>query len=243
MIKPSSGFLSIVIILIICFVMSPTSTKHRVLKSVETLFNLEDGSLINAYQTIKVNPSNTGSSVEVSNHSQEAKDYFKEICLNSENGESFKNASKWDKDVKIYVHGYCPDYMITELDDIVGELNDLIDPINIEVVSNKSEANTFLFLGSDGGFQQEYPIVGGRDLSRTGGYFLVKSNKAYLYVNMVRTGNDTQAQRSILREELTQSLGLYNDSWKYPNSIFYQGGNDVTEYSDLDKEIIQMLYN
>jgi len=241
--KPSSGFLSIVIILIICFVMSPTSTKHRVLKSVETLFNLEDGSLINAYQTIKVNPSNTGSSVEVSNHSQEAKDYFKEICLNSENGESFKNASKWDKDVKIYVHGYCPDYMITELDDIVGELNDLIDPINIEVVSNKSEANTFLFLGSDRGFQQEYPIVGGRDLSRTGGYFLVKSNKAYLYVNMVRTGNDTQAQRSILREELTQSLGLYNDSWKYPNSIFYQGGNDVTEYSDLDKEIIQMLYN
>jgi len=243
MTKPSSGFLSIVIILIICFVMSPTSTKHRVLKSVETLFNLEDGSLINAYQTIKVNPSNTGSSVEVPNHSQEAKDYFKEICLNSENGESFKNASKWDKDVKIYVHGYCPDYMITELDDIVGELNDLIDPINIEVVSNKSEANTFLFLGSDGGFQQEYPIVGGRDLSRTGGYFLVKSNKAYLYVNMVRTGNDTQAQRSILREELTQSLGLYNDSWKYPNSIFYQGGNDVTEYSDLDKEIIQMLYN
>ena len=77
----------------------------------------------------------------------------------------------------------------------------------------------------------------------TGGYFLVKSNKSYLYVNMVRTGNDTQAQRSILREELTQSLGLYNDSWKYPNSIFYQGGNDVTEYSDLDKEIIQMLYN
>jgi hypothetical protein len=146
MIKPSSGFLSIVIILIICFVMSPTSTKHRVLKSVETLFNLEDGSLINAYQTIKVNPSTTGSSVEVSNHSQEAKDYFKEICLNSENGESFKDASKWDKDVKIYVHGYCPDYMMTELDDIVGELNNLIDPINIEVVSNKSEANTFLFL-------------------------------------------------------------------------------------------------
>lgn len=223
--------------------MSPTSTKHRVLKSIETLFNLEDESLINAYQTIKVNPNTTGSSVEVPNHSQEAKDYFKEICLNSENGESFEDASKWDKDVKIYVHGYCPDYMITELDDIVSELNDLIDPIDIKVVSNKSEANTFLFLGSDGGFQREYPIVGGRDLSRTGGYFLVKSNKSYLYVNMVRTGNDTQAQRSILREELTQSLGLYNDSWKYPNSIFYQGGNDVTEFSDLDEEIIQMLYN
>ena len=119
--KSSSGFLSIVIILIICFVMSPTSTKHRVLKSVETLFNLEDESLINAYQTIKVNPSTTGSSVEDSNYSQEAKDYFKEVCLNSENGESFKDAYKWDKDVKVYVHGYCPDYMMTELDEIVSE--------------------------------------------------------------------------------------------------------------------------
>lgn len=241
--KSSSGFLSIVIILIICFVMSPTSTKHRVLKSVETLFNLEDGSLVQAYQTIKVNPSTSGTSLDNSDHSQEAKDYFKEVCLNSEDGESFENASKWNEDVKIYVDGNCPNYMMSELEDIVSELNDLINPINIEVVSNKNEANTFLYFGSDQGFQQKYPIMGGRDLSRTGGYFLVQSNTAYLYVNMVRTGDDTQAQRSILREELTQSLGLYNDSMKYPNSIFYQKGNDVTEYSELDKEIIQMLYN
>jgi hypothetical protein len=241
--KSSSGFLSIVIILIVCFVMSPTNTKLRVLKSVETLFNLEDGSLIQAYQTVKVKPNTSGTSSENSNYSQEAQDYFKEVCLNTEDGQSFEDANKWNEDVKIYVHGYCPDYMMTELDDIVGELNDLIDPINIEVVSNKSEANTFLFLGSDKGFQQAYPIMGGRDLSRTGGYFYVNSNEAYLYVNMVRTGNDTEAQRSILREEVTQSLGLYNDSERYPNSIFYKNSNSNTEYSDLDKEVIQMLYN
>lgn len=241
--KSSSGFLSIVIILIICFVMSPTSTKHRVLKSVETLFNLKEGSLVQAYQTIKVNPSTSGTSSDYSNYSQEAQDYFKEICLNTENGETSEDVSKWNEDVKIYVHGYCPDYMITELDNIVSELNDLINPINIEVVSDKSEANTFLFLGSAGGFQQEYPIMKNRNLNGTGGYFYVKSDKAYLYVNMLDTDGDVLAQRSILREEVTQSLGLYNDSWKYPNSIFYQGSNDNTEYSDLDKEIIQMLYN
>jgi hypothetical protein len=67
--------------------------------------------------------------------------------------------------------------------------------------------------------------------------------KGYCFVDMIKTGNDTEAQRSILREEITQSLGLCNDSWKYKNSVFYQGWGTVTEYSDLDKEIIQMLYN
>ena len=67
--------------------------------------------------------------------------------------------------------------------------------------------------------------------------------KGYCFVDMIKTGNDTQTQKSILREEITQSLGLCNDSWKYPNSIFYQGSSTNTEFSDLDKEIIQMLYN
>ena len=60
---------------------------------------------------------------------------------------------------------------------------------------------------------------------------------------MIKTENDAKAQRSILREELTQSLGLCNDSWKCPNSMFYQGWSNNTEFSDLDEEIIQMLYN
>jgi|LakMenE01Jun11ns_1017448.scaffolds.fasta_scaffold9922359_3 hypothetical protein len=241
--KSSSRFLSIVVILIICFVMSPTNTKQRVLKSIETLLNIKDGSLIQAYQTIKFNPSTSGTSSDYSNHSQEAKDYFKEICFNTEDGSSFDEASKWTEDVKIYVHGNCPNYMMTELDDIVSELNDLIDPIDIEVVSNKGDANTFLFLGSGKGFKQEYPNMKNENLDGKGGYFSVKSNRAYLYVNMIDTDGDLITQKSILREEVTQSLGLYNDSWKYPSSIFYQGSNDNTEYSDLDKEIIRMLYN
>ena len=49
-------------------------------------------------------------------------------------------------------------------------------------------------------------------------------------------------KKHLLREELTQSLGFFNDSWLYPESIFYQGWTDVTEYSEMDKEIIKMLY-
>ncbi len=49
--------------------------------------------------------------------------------------------------------------------------------------------------------------------------------------------------KHVLREELTQSLGLMNDSFKYKNSIFYQGNSEVTSYSDIDKQIIKILYS
>jgi hypothetical protein len=50
-------------------------------------------------------------------------------------------------------------------------------------------------------------------------------------------------KKHILREELTQSIGLLNDSMKYPNSIFYQGWTFPTEYTELDKEVIKRHYN
>jgi hypothetical protein len=38
-------------------------------------------------------------------------------------------------------------------------------------------------------------------------------------------------------KELTQSLGLLNDSWKYPKSIFYQGWTTTTSFSKMGKEV------
>jgi hypothetical protein len=63
-----------------------------------------------------------------------------------------------------------------------------------------------------------------------------------MYVDVVRT-TDEEAQKHLLREELTQSLGLTNDSWKYPESIFYQGWTTTTTYTEMDKRLIDLLYN
>ena len=55
----------------------------------------------------------------------------------------------------------------------------------------------------------------------------------------------TQAEiyrRHLLREELTQSLGLMNDSNQYPESIFYAPWTDVTVFADIDRMLISMLY-
>ena len=170
-------------------------------------------------------------------------DYYKEICLRDEYG-GVNKAFKWKRDVKIYVHGSCPQYMMDELDKIVKDLNEIINTIEIKIVKNRSEANTFIFLGSKEGFKTLYPQIQEENLRGNWGYFEVyPSSGSVMYVEMVGSGDDTISQKSILREELTQSLGFFNDSEKYPESIFYQNSNSNTEYAPIDREVIDILYN
>jgi hypothetical protein len=78
------------------------------------------------------------------------------------------------------------------------------------------------------------------------GLFIISGNddiiSGSMYVDVVRC-NSEEGQKHLLREELTQSLGLKNDSYDYPKSIFYQGWTTTTEYAPIDRELIQMLYN
>ncbi len=57
-----------------------------------------------------------------------------------------------------------------------------------------------------------------------------------------KTGLTQKERDHIIREELTQSLGLMRDSSKYENSIFFSGWTDVIRYAPIDEVIIEMLY-
>ena len=54
---------------------------------------------------------------------------------------------------------------------------------------------------------------------------------------------DQLSRNHLLREELTQSFGLGNDSYKYEDSMFYQGWTLTQEYSKIDQKIIALLYS
>ena len=64
--------------------------------------------------------------------------------------------------------------------------------------------------------------------------------KGCVFIDKKLNGNQL---KSVLREEITQSLGLGNDSWKYPKSIFYQGSNSNIKFAEIDEKIIQLHYN
>jgi len=181
---------------------------------------------------------------EVKEFSSEAKEYFNKVAYGSEFDNENTSLKKWNRDVRIYVVGDKRDYLMSELEDIVGELNGLISTINITIVSNESDANLIILFGS----AQDYNEFDSESVGYTDGnyglfiaYGSDELTYATMYVDVERTSTN-DGQKHLLREELTQSLGLCNDSYDYPESIFYQGWTETTEYSDIDKEVIQMMY-
>lgn len=194
--------------------------------------------------TTEVTNETSDETIDMSNYSQEAQDYFDEICRGSEFGGG-SSVSKWRSDVKIFVTGDKREYLMDELRSIVSELNEYVDPINIKIVNSRSDANYTILFGSAEEYVRIEPIakdyVGGN-----WGLFVVNGgntiNNGTMYVDIFRTESIT-AQKHLLREELTQSLGFKKDSYTHPESMFYQEWSETTEYSPIDIEIIKMLYN
>jgi hypothetical protein len=182
--------------------------------------------------------------VDYKRYDQATNEYFDEIVMYSEFSDSRrKSPFRWTTDMNIYIEGEKPEYLISELYQILMELNDLIDPIQIRVVDQKQDANYNIFLGSKTEFADRYSSIDKNKLERNWGYFEVCPNSGVMYVDLERTSYNYEAQKHLLREELTQSLGLLNDSWKYPESIFYQGWTTTTEFSEMDMRLIDLIYN
>jgi hypothetical protein len=176
--------------------------------------------------------------------SKEEREYFNKIAKSSEyRGEC--EISQWTSDVKIFVKGDKRDYLMDELNRIVSELNEIIDPIDIVIVDNEDESNYQILFGSEHDYNNFKP--GSKEHTpHNWGLFIINSGKEIkrgtMYVDIYRC-ESIEGQKHLLREELTQSLGLTNDAFDYPESIFYQKWTETTEYAPIDRKLIDMLYN
>jgi len=183
--------------------------------------------------------------------------YFIEVAMRNEIYQTNTDIAKWKKDVKIYFGGLSYNDFEEEKLRVIDELNELIDPISIEVVNTEEEAN---IIGVFADFESYVEIY--EPLFNDFEFGIVPSGAGNIKVNRKReiesatffvnyTEVFTGKFSSIYREELTQILGLPNDTDDYPESIFYQESifyeedslGYVTEYAEIDKEIIQLLYN
>ncbi|SMO61612.1 DUF2927 domain-containing protein [Gracilimonas mengyeensis] len=186
---------------------------------------------------------------ELSATQREAIDYFKEIALGFELGSASEITRKWDEDMVIYVGGEKKDYLMTELEDVILELNEMLaaDGVEIRTTADSSRSNFYLFLGSGQEFEDRFEPARGQTANNYGLFWVYwnsrnELNRGAMYVDLYRPEQVNQLH--LLREELTQSLGLAKDSPKYQNSIFQSSySGSVTEYSDLDKALISLLYH
>lgn len=196
--------------------------------------------------------SDSGTSVEedeLTTDQQIAINYFKEIALGFEFGNASDVTRKWNRDIRIYKGGVESEMLDNELDDVISDLNELIsrDGVELSLTSDSTQANVYLFFGPGRQFGELYPPAADFTDSNFG-LFFVRFNasdfltNAWIYVDTERPAEKNQ--RHLLREELTQALGMAQDSPRFDDSIFQVSySTSVTEYSKYDEAVIQLLYH
>ena len=171
-------------------------------------------------------------------------DYFLEIAMGPEFPKSSSESKirKWQGDINIQYSGAPTSQDLATLESVVRELNTLTNgEIHLQLVNHNP--NITLHFAPLSQFAQLEPGYQPGNY----GYFWDRwdENNTLNHANvLVTTTKVTQKERShLIREELTQSLGLMQDSYKYPDSMFYQPWTDPTEYSAMDRVLIRMLYS
>ena len=179
--------------------------------------------------------------IDTTDFTQEEIDYFTEIALGAEFGDETPVIKKWTNNVRIKIDGEPTEEDIQTIDNIVDDLNKLIGGITIKIV-DKKENLTITFSP-----ESDFTSIDPNYVPTNYGFFwaLWHDDNYVIYdaTILVSSADITQTERShLIREELTQSLGLMNDSAKYKDSIFYQEWTDVTEFSEIDRAVIKLLY-
>lgn len=183
----------------------------------------------------------------LSEFQKETISYFKEIALGFEFGSNTEITRKWTSEMSIFIGGEKKAYLTTELSSVIEEINQLSsDGFSIAITEDSLKSNYYIFLGSGTDYGNQFPSL--KELIKNNyGLFTVNWNgknelfKGKMYVDIYRA--DQAAQKHLLREELTQSLGLAKDSYLYPESIFQQSWTYTTSFAPIDKELIRLLYH
>jgi len=173
--------------------------------------------------------------------------YFLSIAFGAEYGEP-ETLKKWQKDIKIYVTDTTQTLLLQELDRIIAELNNLIGEIQLYRVNSRSKSNFIVYFGDAATYMRDYAPEAAQWVPDNFGFFWVNWDaegvitNGTMYVDLQRT-QALNYRRHLLREELTQALGLMQDSKQYSNSIFQQNWTCTTVYADIDQDLIQLLYH
>lgn len=167
----------------------------------------------------------------------EAIAYHREIAGSSEYGATHQ-LLHWRSPLRIQIRGSPTPADRAELDRIIAELRELTG-LEIDVVSDRP--NVEIHFEPTSQFARILPQYVPPNL----GFAWVQWDGGTITHSTILISSDdtSQAERShLIREELTQSLGLLQDSDRHPDSIFYGRWTSTQEFSDLDRQIISLHY-
>jgi Protein of unknown function (DUF2927) len=171
--------------------------------------------------------------------------YFLEVAMGVEFSKAKMAGSrirKWQGAVRVQYFGSPTREDLATLQTVIGEINELANG-NIQLQLVDRNPNLTIHFAPESKFSRLEPNYEPGNY----GFFWTRwdnNHKIYNANILITTTQVTQKERShLIREELTQSLGLMRDSLQYSDSMFYQPWTDVTQYAAIDKALIKMLYD
>lgn len=173
-------------------------------------------------------------------YSDQAIEYFQEIAFGSEWSEGDFPIRKWKSNPKITVIGSPTTEDSKALENTMNDINQAQDSITLTQQDENANITIYFVPLEEFDKYVSNPKEGNWGLFKywwKDGYVI---NRAKI---LIATDKTTQKGRThLIREELTQSLGLVNDSYSYPDSMFFQKYTYVDAFMDLDETLIKMLY-
>jgi hypothetical protein len=172
------------------------------------------------------------------------------VLTSSEFGSGGRSRTvRWARSPSLAIIGGDPQQRQLALD-IAGRLSEAIAPLSISLTDSPDDADIRLYL--------DRPEALAR-IAEEEGFEMVPGNAGLfwcwwdVYGRLRRTviliedtwAADSPWMRHLMLEEMTQSLGLMNDSPLFPQSVFYETPTDpgsATELSELDLKTIALLY-
>ena len=177
-------------------------------------------------------------------YTQEELNYFYETVFFEDFGnKKISNLKKWDTDIVLFYFGDFSERDELIIVNTIKQINKLDLPIKIKIAEKENQANVELFFGNRTsvlkrfGQENKFGVIQG--------YASTNQENGIIRSGEIGIINDLKAELrdALIFEELVQILGLQGDSHSYRSSTFYEKENYVTELSELDSKIIQLLYD
>lgn len=191
------------------------------------------------------------SGAQAAENPEKVYEFLETVALGAEYGRQEPVASRWMRSPSLSLFGANTDETETVLQ-VVRELNELLQEGRIQIKPGKAhdeKAAIRVYFADRDDFSALARKLGFEYISGNAGYFYVwwsPGHEIYRAVVFIDKKLKGKNRLHFVREEITQAMGLPNDSSLFKSSIFYQKGRDngkAIAYSELDQKIIRFYYH
>lgn len=209
------------------------------LRPQDTLTRAQAASLL--YRAVHMGDGSGGGLISAAGYApSEIISYFCDVALGAEYGETEEVVIRWGEPVRYHIGAGATEADLQQIYSLIDALNKVPGfPGFVPAASAEDASLTVSFVDTAGMEAAAGDSFNGYVTLRWAldGYGIVSGQ---IYYN---TELDQGERNAVIVEELVQSLGLLNDTYDHPESIFYQYHTDTSWPTTLDWAVIQLLYS